>query len=525
VTRFSLNEDKRRAGKAAIFWLSYGLMIDVGIRRRRARLDVRAIAEVLGWSCLVIALAYVGYLLHVTLYIASLVFLLAAVFATIASGAWAGCFISLVAALCLDYFYIPPILHFDVADANGWMALATFEVCALVISRLSSRERERRLEVETHRKQMERLYDLSRATASLDMRQPLGPQLAYLILRSFDFEDVSVFDAINGRMDHAGNWSGEESEAARTAYLLDKNDDNGDARTSTRVLRIGSSLVGALTLHGDVSDMLADALASLVAMTFERARSLEKETRAESAHQSEKLRGAVLDALAHAFKTPLTVIRIASAGLLEAGDLPPDRVELASLIDGESMRLSQLCDRLLQTAKLEAEKVKLKWEDIDIQKLVEEVKEELSESLKGHPLEVSAPSGLALVSGDRELLATVLGQYLDNAAKYSNPETPIGISVRDSATELVVAVHSLGPVIPIGDRERVFERFYRCPQAMTRALGTGVGLSIVKKAAEAHHGHVWVISAESEGTTFFLSLPKIRYGEGKHEPWNDFDRR
>jgi signal transduction histidine kinase len=123
------------------------------------------------------------------------------------------------------------------------------------------------------------------------------------------------------------------------------------------------------------------------------------------------------------------------------------------------------------------------------------------------------------------LLTTVLAQYLDNAAKYSNPETPIDISVRDSATELVVAVHSLGPVIPIADRHRVFERFYRCPEAKTRALGTGVGLSIVKKAAEAHHGHVWVISAESEGTTFFLSLPKIRYEEGQYEPWNHFDRR
>jgi len=500
-------------------------MTDVRFRHAAKQLDIRAIAEVLGWSCLVAAIAYTGYRLHATLYTASLVFLLAIVFATIASGAWAGSLLSLVAAGCLDYFYIPPILHFDIADADGWMALATFEVCALVISRLSSRERERTLEVETHRKQMEQLYDLSRATASLDMHQPLGPQLAYLILRSFDFEDVSVFDAINGRLDHAGTWSGEESEAARTAYLLDKNNDNRDARTVTRVLRIGSSLVGALTLHGEVSGILADALASLVAMTFERARSLEKETRAESAHQSEKLRGAVLDALAHAFKTPLTVIRVASAGLLEAGDLPPDRVELASLIDGESMRLSQLCDRLLQTAKLEAEKVRLKWEDIDISKLVDEVKQELSVSLKNHPLNISVPQGLASVSGDKELLATVLGQYLDNAAKYSNPDTTIDISVKDSATELVVAVHSLGPVISLNDRERVFERFYRCPEAMTRALGTGVGLSIVKKAAEAHHGHVWVISAENEGTTFFLSLPKIRYGEERHEPWNDFDRR
>jgi two-component system sensor histidine kinase KdpD len=366
-------------------WL---FMTDVGVHRKREQLTVRAVAEVLGWSCLVIALAYLGYLLHATLYMGSLVFLLATVSATIASGAWAGSLLSLVAAGCLDFFYVPPVLHFNVGDSDGWTALVTFEVCALVISRLSSRERERTLEVEIHRKQMEQLYELSRATASLDMHQPLGPQLAYLILQSFDIDDVAIFDAANVRLDHAGTWSSEESEIARIAFLFDKNSDNAAARTVTRVLRTGPQLVGALTLHGDVSGMLADALASLMTMTFERARSLEKESRAESAHRSEKLRGAVLDALAHAFKTPLTVIRIASAGLLEASDLGPDRMELASLIDGESVRLSQLCDRLLQTAKLDAEKVRLTWEDINIAKLVDEVKEELSESLKGHPLKI-----------------------------------------------------------------------------------------------------------------------------------------
>src|ERR1700744_5981719 len=144
------------------------LMTDVGIRRKKEQPTIRDVAEVLGWSCLVVALAYIGYLLHATLYTASLAFLLATVFATMASGAWAGSLLSLVAAGCLDFFYIPPVLHFDINDSDGWMALATFEVCALVISRLSSRERQRTLEVETHRKQMEQLYDLSRATASLD---------------------------------------------------------------------------------------------------------------------------------------------------------------------------------------------------------------------------------------------------------------------------------------------------------------------------------------------------------------------
>jgi two-component system sensor histidine kinase KdpD len=501
-------------------------MVHAAIRKVATKSAVRAVAEVAGWSCLLLVLSHIGYYrLHATLYTASLVLLLVTVFATVRSGGWAGTFLSFFAAVCLDYFYIPPVLHFQVGDADGWKALITFEVCALIVSHLSSRERKRTREVELHRRQMEQLYDLSRATAGLDMHRPIGSQLAYLIRQSFDVESVAVFDAVNGRLDHAGSWSLEEAQVARTAYLLDRNADDPDARLSTRMLRMGLNGVGALALHGGVNGTLADALASLVAMTFERARSLEKEDRAESAHRSEKLRGAVLDALAHAFKTPLTVIRIASAGLLEAGDLAVGHRELAALIDGESLRLSQLCERLLQTAKLEAEQVRLAREDIDVAKLVEEVRSELVDSLKGHSLAISIPTGVAAVSGDKELLATVLGQYLDNAAKYSDPESVIGISVRENASELVVAVHNKGPVIALDDRERIFDRFYRCPDARMRAPGTGVGLSIVKKAAEAHRGHVWVISTQGEGTTFFLSLPKIESGESHDELWNDFNRR
>jgi signal transduction histidine kinase len=106
----------------------------------------------------------------------------------------------------------------------------------------------------------------------------------------------------------------------------------------------------------------------------------------------------------------------------------------------------------------------------------------------------------------------ILTQYLDNAAKYSAPDSPIGITVRESKSELLLSVRNLGSLIDMQDRERVFERFYRSADAKKRAPGTGLGLSIVKKAAEAHRGHVWVVSAQEEGTTFFLSMPKHQVG-------------
>jgi two-component system sensor histidine kinase KdpD len=118
----------------------------------------------------------------------------------------------------------------------------------------------------------------------------------------------------------------------------------------------------------------------------------------------------------------------------------------------------------------------------------------------------------APLQGDPELLKMILTQYLDNAAKYSAAETSININVRESRSELLLSVRNRGSLIQMQDRERVFERFYRSPDAKMHAPGTGLGLSIVKKAAEAHHGHVWVVSAEDEGTTFFLSMPKLQVG-------------
>jgi two-component system sensor histidine kinase KdpD len=468
---------------------------------------VRAVGEVILGCFVLVLLGYVGYTLHVSQYMASLIYLLITVFATVASGLRVGTILSLVAAVCLDCFYIPPVLHFNVADESGWMALITFEVCALVISRISSREQDRAGEVALQQKNIRQLYALSRGTALLALRRPLGPQLVCLIRQSFEAENVAVFDAEKGRLDSDGPWSDEEAAVARSAYLQNKNHDDPNTRIATRLLLVGRTCVGAMAVQGDVNGMIADALATLAAMPFERARSFEKEHRAEAATKTEQLRGVVLDALAHAFKTPLTAIRIASSGLLESGGLSPMHTELVSLIDAESLQLTDLCNRLLQTAKLEAEKIGIVQQKVNLLHLVEEVRKELSESLKGHPITVSIPEPQTVVDGDKELLLMILTQYLDNASKYSDPDTSIDVSVYDSSSNLLIAVRNQGPVIPVEDRERIFERFYRCPETKRRVAGTGLGLSIVKKAAEAHNGHVWVISAENEGTTFYLSLP------------------
>jgi signal transduction histidine kinase len=100
-----------------------------------------------------------------------------------------------------------------------------------------------------------------------------------------------------------------------------------------------------------------------------------------------------------------------------------------------------------------------------------------------------------------------LAQFLDNAAKYSFAGTAVKITANQSHSEVLLSVHNFGPAIPIADREKIFQRFYRSEGTTQLAAGTGIGLSTVRMAAEAHHGHTWVISDANEGTTFFLSLP------------------
>jgi two-component system sensor histidine kinase KdpD len=194
------------------------------------------------------------------------------------------------------------------------------------------------------------------------------------------------------------------------------------------------------------------------------------------------------------------------------GTLDETESELAALIDEESVKLNLLCTRLLQTAKLEASSITVRNEPVVVSRLVKDVVSDLSGALKGHSIELSIDEQDPPLLGDHDLLKLILTQYLDNAAKYSAPETPIDITVRESDSELLLSVRNLGSLIQMQDRDRVFDRFYRSPEAKLHAPGTGLGLSIVKKAAEAHHGHVWVVSATDVGTTFFLSMPKTQAG-------------
>jgi two-component system sensor histidine kinase KdpD len=453
-------------------------------------------------------IVFSGYVLHFDSAPVGFLLLLDVVSVAILCGFWQATIVSLLACTCLDYFFYPPLLTFSIGDPRDWVALGAFEISALVVSRVSSQEQRSTREATLQRTSMEQLYELSRSTLLINLHQAPGPQLTQLIHRIFAVEAVAIFDANSGKCDRAGEWLKDEMDLAKECFLLQAEGTDPIDRTTRRQLRIGSETIGALVIRGNLSSLVANALASLAAITLDRCVSFEKESSIEAAHQSERLRAAVLDSLAHAVKTPLTAIQTANAGLREVGKLNPPQKELVSLIEEESSQLGQLCTRLLQTAKLEAGEMSVGQDEVVIAELVSKTLQKQSGHMGGHSVEVAVADPSLTVRGDSDLLSMALTQFLDNAIKYSYRGTAINVAARESHSEVLISVHNYGPAIPISDRERIFQRFYRGEGSKQLAAGTGIGLSTVKMAADAHRGHVWVISDANEGTTFFLSLPQ-----------------
>jgi two-component system sensor histidine kinase KdpD len=414
--------------------------------------------------------------------------------------------VSVISVGCLDYFFTEPLLRFYIADSHDWVALATFESVALLVSRLSNQASRHANESELHRAHLQSLYELSQNILLLDFQNPIEPQLATFIQQALSAKGVALWNVSDLRLSKAGVCDFTEDEV-RSIFYTESNEDNAVTEISRRVLRLGTRPIGALLIHGHAADTASvNAAVSLVSIAMERARSFASESSAEAARQSEQLRAAVLDALAHAFKTPLTAIQTSSSGLLEMNTLAPTETKLVTLIEEQAEHLAEITTRLLRTAKIDNASLKLKPENIDVSELVRESVAESKGQFALSSVVLALTSERAVVFADRHLLKMALFQLLDNAAKYGRAGSSIIIDVCEQQSESRVSVHNEGSFIPLEERERIFKRYYRSPGSAHKASGTGIGLSVVKHVVEAHHGRVWVTSDE-EGTTFFLTIP------------------
>jgi two-component system, OmpR family, sensor histidine kinase KdpD len=479
-----------------------------GTLLRKARANVRGFRALSSALAGMAVCTWLAFHAGLNLATAGFLYLVFVVLAAVYGGFWEATVTSIMAALCLDYLFTQPLFKFTIADPRNWVALGAFEFTALVVSELSHQAQLRAAEAIRERRDTERLYQTARRVLLLDRSLEPGPWIPSLICETFGIPGVVLFDAVSASTHVSGNVPADAEERVRNACYSNSDTYDSDRQAWFCALRLGARPVGGLGLCGcKLSPLVATALASLSAIALERRRSFEREFHAEAAREAERLRTAVLDALAHAFKTPLATIRTASSGLLAAGALSATQAELIVLIDEEAGELNSLASHLLGAAKLDGADVKPKREPLLLSTLVNPAIEILKEPSADRRFRLSVPRRETPAMADRKLIVTALAQILENALKYSVPESPINVVITAKDSEVTLSVQNEGKAIAPADRERIFERFYRGSGAEQRPAGTGLGLSIVKRIVEAHRGRVWTESDAGGGTIFSIALP------------------
>ncbi len=485
-------------------------------------MDKRAIgdtvARIAAGILAVMLTTWIAYRFHFNLSSATSVHLFLVTAIALRWGFLEASIVSLLSVACLDYFFTEPLFAFYMTDSHDWVALITFESVALLVSRLSNQVSRHARESEMHRSHMQKLYELSQNILLLDRQEPVDQKLANLIQNTLQVRGVVLWNGYDLHLCKSGNCNVRDDDV-RATYFAERDEDDSVTTTSRRVLRSGTRSIGSLAICGHSLDATSiNATASLTAVAIERARSFSAESSAEAARQSEQLRSAVLDGLAHAFKTPLTTIRSSSSGLIEMDTLSGTEKKLVILIDQHADHLNELTSRLLRTARIDRADLKVKREWIDLTQLIRDSIGEASQELGAHLVNLQPEVQHSTVWADKELLKMALFQMLDNAAKYGGSDSSITIDVEEEQAETLISVRNEGSFIPPEEREKIFTRFYRSPGSDRRASGTGIGLSVVKHVTEAHQGRAWVNSNIHTGTTFSLRCPER---QRSIETWNN----
>ena len=488
--------------------------LDLPLRQSFLRLSAAELFRRLAIGLLLAAFAIViaagGFLLRVNLSTAGSLELLLVLLVALRLGFFQATVVSIAAFLSLNFLFTAPVFTFVVADPQNWVSLLTFEATALLVSGLSSKVRLHAGQAEEQRARAVKLYELSRAVLLIDQRRSTSEQLCGLVSEIFDVEEVQFWIAQDTTEPGRETAPTPRNQQAYETYLQEKDNDDLIAGCSQRILRLGTTIMGGMTMRKwRIDPLAADAVASIAAISFARARSIQLENRAEVERNAERLRTAVLDGLAHGFKTPLTAIKTASSGLLAIDRLSATQLELVSIIDERATMLSQLTTRLLQTAALEAKEIHLRRSNTSISDLLQKVVRQQEEDVRAR-IEIDLPDKLLHDQLDAPMIELALQQLVDNAVKYSAIASPIPIMVKQIPSETAVVVQNAtiaGSSIRMEERTRIFERFYRGTDAVYGPSGTGLGLSIVKKIAEAHGGRAWVECSE-DTTRFTLSIQR-----------------
>jgi two-component system sensor histidine kinase KdpD len=422
---------------------------------------------------------------------------------------------SILAALLFNFFFFEPIGTFTIADPQNWVAVFSLLATSLMASRLSVMAKRRTLDALERQQDLERLYTFSRAILLIDDTEPFPKQLAQKLADIFGLSAVVLYDRRSDETYRAGpaDFEGMEEQLRETALQGTSFQDPQRNRVMTAV-RLGSEPIASLALQGGLMpDSVLQGIANLVAIGLERAKSQDLTHQIEAARQTERLRTTLIDAMAHEFKTPLTSIKAATTSLLASPDQPEEsRTELLKIADEEAEHLKELIDNAVEMARLDAPHINIQAEASNLGEAVRDVVASMQTAIDGRPLDVLCDPQVPSITFDRRLVKLAIKQLLDNALKYSPPGTPVTLRVVSTNGTACLEITDQGKGIPAQEQPRIFQRFYRSPSVHTQIPGSGLGLSIAHRIAQAHDGDLTVTSRPGE-TTFRMTLPVDRKGE------------
>jgi two-component system sensor histidine kinase KdpD len=473
----------------------------------------------------VVILVYSRWL-HVNPTTVGFTFLLVVLIVSAGWGLRYAIFVAVLATAGYNYFFLPPLYQFTIADPQNWVALFAFLFTAVVASELSERARREAEQSDQRRHEVERLYAFSQQLLVSDNVFGLLNSIPKYIVECFGVTGAAMF--LDAKQEtyffdpsSQSTFPVEQLKAisSRGEPVLDR-----DHRICYMPLRMGVRSVGALGLAGcDLSRETLEAIGSLAAIAIERANTVETLTRTEAARESDRLRSVLLDSVTHEFRTPLTAIKASAETLLsdvQMDDPQPDqpqlnkpqlnkaqRTDLLAVINEESDRLNRLVGEAAEVAQLDSHQLEFHFEPHSIRDAIDMALQQSRAALQHHPVDVKVPDNLPPIKMDVGRISEVLVHLLENASKYSPPDTHIHVMAELRLRgEVVTSVADHGPGIDEIEQDMIFEKFYRGRTQRTSVQGTGMGLAIAKAIIELHGGTIAVRSQVGRGSVFSFTL-------------------
>jgi two-component system sensor histidine kinase KdpD len=463
-----------------------------------------------------------------------LVFLTAVVAVAVRFGLWPSLFASVASALAYNFFFLPPIYTFTIADPHNVTAFGFFTLVAVIVSSVAARGRNQAVATMERARTTESLYAFSRKLAGAGTLDDVLWATAYQTALMLKVRVVLLLpergtiavktgyppeDILDDADIAAAKWAWENNHVAGRG-----SDTLPGAKRLFLPMHTGRGAIGVMGIDSDKPGplftpdqrRLLDALADQGALAIERVRLVEEMDRVERNAETERLRSALLTSISHDLKTPLAAV-LGSAGTLR--DLAEklsagEKAELLGTIIDESERLNRFIANLLDMTKLESGAIAPNVALHDLGEIVGSALRRASRILARHEVELDLAPDLPMLELDAVLFEQVLFNILDNAAKYAPAKTTIHIQAwRDGGT-VSLRVIDEGGGIPPADIEHIFDKFYRAQKTDQVRAGTGLGLAISRGFVEAMHGTIVAANrSDRSGAMFTINLPVPRQAQ------------